>query len=162
MLPRSHGYTAGIFDGEGCISIAKYSQKCERHNKTYHYEVVQLAVSIFQTDERLMKWLAHHYGGTYVPRRPKPGRKQGWSWSPTKGKNLERFLLAIIPHLVVKKKQALLALQYIRLGNKKPGPGSNGLDENIQKKRMILATRCSMLNNLESPEANTSNNSFSS
>jgi hypothetical protein len=136
-----------MLDGEGCISIATYLQSGK-------YVVTQLAVSIFQTDERLMKWLQFHYGGTVIPRKPEAGKRQGWSWSPGVS-NLEKFLLAIIPYLIIKKKQALLALEFVRLGKCKTGPGSD--NEQIKAKRLEMADRCSKLNNRESPTTNTSN-----
>jgi hypothetical protein len=156
MKPRNGGYTAAMIDGEGCISIASYIQRIKKAGGgEYQYCNTQLAVSIFQTDERLMKWLKHHYGGTYTPRKPKVGKRQGWSWVPAHGKNLERFLLKILPYLLLKREQALLALEYIRLGNGKSGPNNGNAD--LQKKRQDLAVRCSNLNQRKSPEANTSN-----
>lgn len=155
MHPRNEGYTAAMIDGEGCISIAMYIQKVKKNGREYRYENTQLAISIFQTDERLMKWLIHHYGGRYCPRKPqKQGWKPGWSWSPS-SKNLEQFILAVLPYLLLKKEQALIALEFVRLGKGKPGP-NNGNAE-LQKKRQVLAQRCSFLNSGESPEANTSN-----
>lgn len=155
MHPRNHGYTAAMLDGEGCISIATYIQKVQKNGREYRYLNTQLAVSIFQTDERLMKWLMHHYGGRYSPRKPqKLGWKRGWSWSPS-SKNLEKFLLTVIPYLLLKKEQTLLALEYVRLGKGKPGPKNDNAA--LHTSRRDLADRCSFLNSGESPEANTSN-----
>ena len=155
MKPRSDGYTAGILDGEGCCSIATYTQKVKKAGKVYSYLNTQAATSIFNTDRRLIDWLMHHYGGRNHLTRPKKG-KIGWAWYPPIS-NLEQFLLAIIPHLLLKKEQALLVLEYIRLGHGKPGPGITNRD--LQKKRQELARRCSILNQKESPEANTSSTS---
>jgi hypothetical protein len=154
MHPRNDGYTAAMIDGEGCISIASYLQKVHKGGREYRYTNTQLAISIFQTDERLMKWLQHHYGGTYIPRKPEVGKRQGWSWVPAK-KNLELFVLRMLPYLLLKREQALLALEYIRLGKAKPGPNNGSAD--LQKKRQDLAARCSNLNQRVSPTTNTSN-----
>jgi hypothetical protein len=152
MLPKSNGYLAGIFDGEGCVSIATYLQKCKTG---YQYRTTQMAISIFQTDERLMKWLMFHYGGRYTL-RPSQNKKwkEGWSWSPPSS-GLEPFLLSIIPYLLIKRNQALIALEYVRLGKGKPGP-NNG-NEELQLKRQAFAKRCSELNKRGSPETNTPN-----
>jgi hypothetical protein len=159
MKPRNDGYTAAMIDGEGCISIASYIQRIKKTGGgEYRYCNTQLAISIFQTDERLMKWLKHHYGGTYIPRKPSAsqfGKRQGWSWVPAHGKNLELFLLKMLPYLLLKREQALLALDYIRLGKGKPGSSHGNIE--LQKKRQDLAVRCSNLNQRKSPEANTSN-----
>lgn len=144
MHPKNNGYTAAMLDGEGCISIATYVQKIKKAGKVYRYLNTQLAVSIFQCDERLMKWLMHHYGGRYHVRPAKPPRKIGWSWVPPMGKNLEPFLLEIMPYILLKKEQVLLALQYVRLGYGISGPGNKNVV--LQKKRQDLARRCSILN----------------
>lgn len=160
MLQKSNGYLSGIFDGEGCISIVTYLQKCLVGGKTYWYNTTQMAISIFQTDERLMKWLMHHYGGRYTLRKSQNEKwKQGWSWSPPSN-GLEPFLLSIIPHLLIKREQALVALEYVRLGKGRPGP-NNG-NEKLQLKRQALAKRCSELNRRGSPEANMSNTDYES
>lgn len=132
-----------MIDGDGCISIATYVQRIVKNGKTYLYDNTQLAISIFQTDERLMKWLMFHYGGRYHERKPIGNRKVGWTWVPPMGKKLEKFLLSMIPYLLLKKEQGLLALDYVRLGYGIPGSRNNG---DLQKKRQNLARRCSTLN----------------
>lgn len=160
MQPKNNGYLAGILDGDGCISMNIQSHLYWVRGKSYSYVQAYLVISIFQTDERLMKWLMAHYGGSYNKVKPNAKnklRKPGWRWLPSPGKLLENFLLTIIPHLVLKREQALLALEYVRLGPLKRGPGSNNKD--VHAKRQELARRCSKLNQRESPEANTLNDS---
>jgi hypothetical protein len=72
----------------------------------------------------------------------KNSSRPGFSWCAPRGKVRESFLLQIIPYLILKKEQALLALEYLRLGPK-PNP----------EKRAELALRCSVLNRKKSPEA---------
>lgn len=135
MLPKNDGYLAGILDGEGCISI--FLHKGRPGSFTTNLEI-----SIYQGDERLVKWLAFHYGGKYYSHTMKNSSRPGFSWCAPRGKARELFLLQIIPHLILKKEQALLALEYLRLGPK-PNP----------EKRAELSLRCSILNRKKSPEA---------
>lgn len=157
MQPKNDGYLAAILDGEGCIFMGIQQHPYWKRGKSYSYTQAYLVISIYQTDERLMKWLVSHYGGSYcqTPKKPKEGVRIGWRWLPSPGKLLEKFLLTVIPHLLLKKDQALLALGYVRLGSLKRGPGNDNSE--IHQKRQELARRCSSLNRRESPEANTLN-----
>ena len=135
MLPKNDGYLAGIIDGEGCISIFLHQGRPGSFT-------TNLEISVYQADERLMKWMVFHYGGKYYSHNMKNSSRPGFSWCAPRGKVRELFLLQIIPHLILKKEQALLALEYLRLGPK-PNP----------EKRAELAVRCSVLNRKKSPEA---------
>lgn len=160
MHPKSNAYLAGILDGEGCISITSYVRTFySASGKPYQCITDLCQISIFQTDERLMKWLVFHYGGKYYQRKPPkkyPNAKIGWHWQPARGKKQELLLLSIIPYLLLKKEQAILALEYTRLGLIKRGPG---VDNELHTKRKALADRCSRLNQRKSSEANTSSTS---
>lgn len=136
MEAKNDGYMAGILDGEGCISIFLHKTRVEGKYST------NLAISVYQSDLRLMNWMVHHYGGKYYSHLMKNSSRPGYSWFPPRGEALENFLLQILPYLIMKKEQAKLALEYLRLG-----PGKN------PEKRAELAMRCSILNRKKSPEA---------
>lgn len=127
---------AGMLDGDGCISIFIHWGKKRPNAST------NLAVSVYQENEPLMKWMVHHYGGKYYTHVMKNSRNPGYSWYPPRGKALEPFLLCIMPYLIIKREQAKLAIEYLRLGTKKN-----------PEKRAELAMRCSILNRKKSPEA---------
>jgi hypothetical protein len=135
MQAKNNGYLAGLIDGKGCISIFIHNSRPGRFT-------TNLEISIYQADERLMKWLTFHYGGRYYPDNKDGATRPSYTWFPPRGKDRELFLLSIIPYLILKKEQALLALEYLRLGPK-PNP----------EKRAELAMRCSVLNRKKSPEA---------
>lgn len=139
MQARNDGYLAGIIDGEGCISIFlhKYGTKDGSSKFTTNLEI-----SIYQADDRLMKWLVFHYGGKFYRHDCDGASRPGYSWFAPRGKAREEFLLQVIPYLLLKKEQALLALQYLRLERKWD-----------LEKRAELALRCSILNRKKSPEA---------
>ena len=157
MQPKNDGYLAAMLEGEGCIYMGIQNHEYWRRGKSYSYTQAYLVISIYQTDERLMKWLVFHYGGSYckTPKNPKPGIRIGWRWLPSPGKQLEKFLLTVLPHMLLKREQALIALEYVRLGALKTGPGSD--NKVIHTKRQELARRCSLWNKRESPETNTPN-----
>lgn len=101
-------YLAGIVDGEGTICANKRAQGD-----------FQLQVAIYNTSLYLMKWLVKNVGGKYYVRSligygGKPGRTQ-YMWFPSGKKNREKFLLAILPYILLKREQAILALDFLRL-----------------------------------------------
>lgn len=130
MHPKDNGYLGGIIDGEGCISIMFVG-----HSKKV--TTTALAISVYQADKRLMDWLIFHYGGRSYEQKYKPlGTRPGYIWFAPTGKSREKFLLLLIPHLLLKKEQALLALEYVRLSRSK----------DAREDRHELAKRCQELN----------------
>lgn len=134
MQSKNNGYTAGILDGEGCISIY-IAKRWDKRQSKYVYRPV-LEISIYQADERLIKWLVFHYGGKSYEHTMKNSSRPGWQWTAPRGKAREDFLLEILPYLLMKKEQAQLALDYMRL--------PQTWDQRL--KRFDLAYRCSELN----------------
>lgn len=138
-------YLAGILDGEGsiCMHADKRPDQVSLHTS--------LQVVIYNTSTVLMKWLVKNVGGRYYTRTAngygnKPGRIQ-YVWHPSGAKNRERFLLGVLPYLVVKQEQAKVALEFLRLGTQK----------NPQA-RLALVDKCVRLNRgEESVETNTLN-----
>jgi hypothetical protein len=102
---------AMCFDCEGTISLGK-------HNKTEEGEPtsVQLDLTIVNTDERLMVWLMRHFGGRYYLRPAySPKHKACFRWRVTGKANKEKVLLGILPYLIIKREQAVLALEFVRM-----------------------------------------------
>lgn len=130
-------YLAGIFDGEGTIYIGLMSDK----RRTF------LKVGITNTHLGLMKWLVKNFGGAYLSEQRQSYRLL-YRWSPKGKKNREIFLLGVLPYLIVKREQALLALEFDRLNESNP------------EKRDKLRLRIQALNR-GSVETNTQDRSFS-
>lgn len=109
-------YTAGLFDGEGCVTFQKNARRKDgiRH-------VFYIAVYIVNTDASIMEWLHTTYGG-YVHCR-KSGTKVGWkpyrNWRLSWGEAAD-FLAAIKPWTIIKRKQVDVALQW---RDARPGTG---------------------------------------
>jgi hypothetical protein len=121
-------YLAGIVDGEGSIVIYPHKDR-----KVFTAEIV-----IPNTSLVLMKWLVSNFGGKFNVFQPKNlhgyNRKLLYRWRASGKKNRENILLGIIPYLVIKKEQAKVLLEFLRLGYGET------------EKRIEFAKKCSLLN----------------
>lgn len=108
-------YTAGLFDGEGCVMI-------QRKRNTFW-----LHVRVTSTDQPIVNWMYAHFGGSVGVQSPNKNVKNCrpcWYWD-IQSKAASTFLARIEPMLVIKREQAKLALEFqSRLG----GRGVNQLE----------------------------------
>ena len=137
-------YAAAMIDAEGCISIgaANHITKAGTPYKAY-----MLRVQVANTSVKLMDWFVENFGGVvYKKKQALNPKKPVYQWF-TKGgwKAQEKFLLSILPYLLINREQALVALEFIRM-----------LRQEDVEKRKELWTRCGALNRGESPTTNTS------
>jgi len=96
-------YIAGIFDGEGSVFIQK-------QNPTGKASRYTLYANIVNTHEKAMSEIGKQIDGKiYMERFPSGKMKYQIILSGPKAK---KFLRDVLPHLIVKKKQAFLALRY--------------------------------------------------
>ncbi len=103
-------YLAGIIDGEGCLSIG-----AGRRQKwgVINYNSI---VSVANTDIRLIKWLHRNFGGRFFDgKQQRPNNKKHYIWRLLKRKDIEVLLLAVLPYLIVKREQAIVLLDLVRL-----------------------------------------------
>jgi len=100
-------YFAGIVDGEGSITISD----CRASQKKMHF-TTQFDLS--STDMVLIEWTIKHFGGKYRKYTPaqysSKSRKTVYKYSAT-GKRLEYILRAVMPFLVIKKREAEIMLE---------------------------------------------------
>lgn len=103
-----YGYLAGIIDGEGCIAIgAGQKETCINYNAL---------VLVQNTSKVLIDWLQHNFGGqVYLSKKETERTKAAWMWRITKKKDIEILLLAVLPYLIVKREQAKILLNFVRL-----------------------------------------------
>ena len=101
-------------DCEGCICISRTRLKTSAGNEYFGYDC---KVSIANNSMKLMRWLVRYFGGDFRPKQKgKLGKKQCYEWFCSGGhKKIELFLLGIIPYLLIKREQAELALEYVRM-----------------------------------------------
>lgn len=144
MKDNKWPYLAGIMDGEGTISI-------NQQGKSTNFPKIVLDITVVNTDERLMKWLIKYFGGRYRlrDRQDSPNHSLSFSWRVTGKANKEHILLGLLPYLVIKRAQAMLGLEFVRME----------LHERNPQKRYELAIKCRALNEKgpKAPETNTQN-----
>lgn len=104
-------YIAGLFDGEGCVSISKTWPK-DRLNPRY-----KLCVTIANTNPKPLIIIKKLYGGYIYIGNKSPGRKILYTWKIAT-KSTERFLGDILPYLIIKKEEVELALIHRKFINK--------------------------------------------
>ena len=94
-------YTAGFFDGEGCIRINK------RFRKQYNAEY-SIFVSIGQKEGSTLDWIKNNFniGNVYLVKKDK-----SFVWALSNN-NAYLFLKQIAPFLKYKKPQAELAIKF--------------------------------------------------
>jgi hypothetical protein len=95
-------YAAGLIDGEGCIRIQKQS------NKQIYIVVVQLAMTV-KADPIRQALIATFGGNSYAMEFKNKKWAKQWQWRIS-GEKACDLLSQILPFLVLKKKQAQLAL----------------------------------------------------
>ena len=142
-------YVAAMIDAEGCISIgsSKHITKAGTLYQAYSFRI-----QIANTSKKLMDWIVQNFGGVvYTKKQCLNPKKPVFQWF-TKGgiAAQERFLLGILPYLIIKREQALVGLEFIRSQR-----------EQNPEKRKTLWERSHALNHGESLETNMSGTSAS-
>ena len=102
-------YLAGIVDGEGCISINKAKPRGRSKNPCH-----VLRITIANTNRDLINWLAIKMGGCSrkSSRAKYPANwKDSWQWH-IEGFPAMELLCLVEPHLIIKKAQAIIAIEF--------------------------------------------------
>ena len=151
-------YAAAMMDGEGSFSITHGTGKSKAGKP---YLLFDMKVMISNTSVALMDWLKEKFEGTYfvtVKHISKKARANGqtklrpcYRWIANKYALQEWFIKGIYPYLIIKKRQADVALEFLTLFGMK-----------VPEKRQELREMMLSLNRVGSPEANTSGVSSSS
>ena len=105
-LKAEPAYLAGFFDGEGCVRVNKTPTK---NTISYH-----LIVTIANNDRSVLDSCKELYGGDVRPK----GKRDCFSWSLFSKASIEKFLMDSLPYLVVKRDEALVALEFVQLRRK--------------------------------------------
>jgi hypothetical protein len=113
------GYLAALIDGEGYIAISKGATPAPNGNG-YMTDAPRynLTIAVTNTNENLICFCCDTFGGSWSrDKRPddKPHWKQRCSWRTNGHKNKELILQGVLPYLVAKRRNALLALEFLRL-----------------------------------------------
>jgi hypothetical protein len=110
-------YLAGFMDGEGSISIVKtYGIKRHVNGDKVKNIRFHLHMKIANTNRGVLDWICGKFGGqVYAKKECSSQWKPRFDWVLIGNKNMERVLLAILPYLHIKHRQALIALEFVRL-----------------------------------------------
>lgn len=129
MDERDFVYAAGLFDGEGSISLVKH-----RVSRWHSPQV-----SVASTDYEICEWFQTRFGGSIVTKQPRmPNHSLSWDWRLTDRRALN-FLQKIRPYLVIERKIRridLLLNDYIRCT---PRNGRYTIELAEQKEALIEA-----------------------
>jgi hypothetical protein len=110
LTETEKAYLAGLIDGEGCITIIKSKPARKAKNPSY-----SLQVFINITDERVIRYCKEVTGvgsiSFLLVTKRKPTWKNIWTWCLRKQDTYD-FLVQILPYLIIKKRQAELAVEY--------------------------------------------------
>lgn len=106
--PEKLAYVAGIFDGEGCISIQRNKPHAGGKSPCY-----ALHVSVSNTDKRIINFLLELVGGGSCKHNneKRPNQRLCYDWR-VQARVAVRFLKAIRPYLLLKAEQADLAIEF--------------------------------------------------
>jgi LAGLIDADG DNA endonuclease family protein len=99
----TYEYIAGLFDGEGCINLM------------YSKGSVSVKVSISQKNRSLLELVKEftQKGGIRSMTN-----KSCCEWSMTKREDVKTFLTAVVPHLILRKTEAEIAIQLCDAGGR--------------------------------------------
>ncbi len=100
-------YLAGLFDGEGFISIRP---QCS----TRKLSSVTTQVGIGMTDRYIEK-LYKRFGGSFTIEPAKDNHKEVYRWTLSRKADMKKFLEYIYPYLNIKKKQTRIMLNFIKI-----------------------------------------------
>lgn len=104
-------YVAGLIDGEGCIDCQIMYPK---RGYTYYNVRPRLRVALTQSSGFLLEKLEATYGGYVSYRNSKIlTQHSSMSWEIAGKERMITLLKAILPHLILKKEQAKLALWWL-------------------------------------------------
>jgi len=131
-------YLAGLFDGEGCITIGKHQLRGYRKKPEF-----SLTLSISNTHKEVLEWVKENFKGQVykksltLSKKEKLRRKQVYWWRAS-NPDIREILMKIVPYVKIKKEQVKVALEFIK--TKKPFPYGikYKLSDNERKKREKL------------------------
>ncbi len=103
-------YAAGIFDGEGHISL----MRCVKPSKKRAGPEYALDVQITNSDKPVLEFFRTRFGGRVKSHSMIEGRKPVYRWQVT-GKKIDDFLVSVRPYVRIRKRQVKYALDFRKI-----------------------------------------------
>lgn len=123
--PHEISYIAGFLDGEGCFTICKH----KRGNEYYFRPVI----AVCNTNRDVIEFIAKKFGGMFQKTKPsKRGHRDRWQWSTENREKIIKICEMLIPHLIIKKRQAELLKRWCELSIE-----TNTMDNSNEEMRKI-------------------------
>ena len=134
LEPGYRGYVAGVLDCDGSIWIGV--------DRSGAYVRHTLRVNVTNTRQALPEWFAEHFGGrcTHYPKKKAEWRDE-YRWQVS-GLTALPVLQVCLPYLLVKRQQALLALEFASTII----PNTNSIPESYRQLRAEIYAKMSELN----------------
>ncbi len=135
-------YTAGLFDGEGSVSLMIRGAK--RGKTGLPTQAPMLVIQLTMTHEQVIEWLVATWQvGSKIAtdRKLRPNHKPAYRWQVW-GAAAALVLEQIAPFLIVKRQQALLGIAYRELA----GIPGRKLGEETMRQRLALRDQMIALN----------------
>ena len=130
MSKITASYVAAYIDGEGYLGI----MKSERHPTAVNPSYMPV-LKVTSVDESIILWFKNSFGGHSEKRVfPNKNQKDAFTWQIS-GHKLEKILLKVRPYLKLKKPQANIVIQRIRMY--KPGLPYNQQEVDIMEELYI-------------------------
>ena len=138
QVPEEVGaqYCAGLLDGEGYIGVIKSAPG----------RWPRVRISISMTDPRPLRAFQKRYGGRIHKRIFNiPNRLDQWQWNKDFGggsykkanNTTEEMLIDVLPYLIVKRLNALLALEFIRCARSKWADTTRTPDQFVEASKIF-------------------------
>jgi hypothetical protein len=127
-------YFAGIFDGEGHLSIEL--QRAEKTCRKKDYYTLRMIIA--NTNLEVIEWLVKHFGGSFQKCKKLEGCRQGYKVI-FHGCKLFEPLLACYPYLIIKRPIADVAIEFRKTVGK---TGWKVSEETLaQRQKLYLAAK---------------------
>lgn len=142
-------YMAGIIDGEGSICVYSFfASPHQRNGKRYLRHSTMLSVS--NTSTALMDWIVERFGSKMrTVKRTRQDWKQAYHWQVGYARAAE-ILQAVLPYLVIKRRQAELLIEFQELGSFR---GGGETPQHVRERRAAIADEIGFLNNRKRGES---------
>lgn len=112
----SDEYVAGLFDGEGCFVIYKASVGSKNRLRDY-YLTGNAVIEI--REELIVDLLKEKYDGSKLKKKArKVNHSDTYVWK-VKGTKLKKFIEKVYPFLILKKQQAGVMLEFLKIRENK-------------------------------------------
>lgn len=126
LTDNQRAYLAGMIDGEGSICITKRNDHSQSRLGYCYRPVVHVASTHNQVLNTLQRWTG--LGRTNLFDDARPNRKARWQWMIW-SKQAAQLVEAVLPFLIIKKRQAILFLKFVRAVRGNGGNGRSGISD---------------------------------